>query len=84
MPAAPTSTVLAVDLGTGGPKVAVVTTAGAVLGVAFEPVELIVSPGGGVEQRPAEWWAAVVTAARRALAAARRTAGGLRRSTPLR
>jgi xylulokinase len=64
------STVLAVDLGTGGPKAAVVTTAGAVLGAGFEPVGLIVTPGGGVEQRPAEWWAAVVASARRALAAA--------------
>lgn len=62
--------VLAVDLGTGGPKVAVVTTAGAVLASAFEPVQLLVRPGGGVDQRPGEWWDAVVAAGRRALGAA--------------
>lgn len=72
MPSAPASpsTVLAIDLGTGGPKAAIVTTAGQILGSAFQPVRLIVTRGGGVEQRPAEWWAAAVAAARRALAAA--------------
>jgi xylulokinase len=60
--------VLAVDLGTGGPKAAVVSSAGAVVASAFDPVETRLLPGGGAEQDPAAWWAAVVSAARRAVA----------------
>ncbi len=52
MPATPRKVVLAVDLGTSGPKVALVSTGGAVLGHEFEPVELLLLPGGGAEQRP--------------------------------
>jgi xylulokinase len=59
--------VLAVDLGTGGPKVAVVSSRGAIAASASEPVELHLLPGGGAEQDPASWWEAVVTAGRRAL-----------------
>ncbi|HTZ07925.1 MAG TPA: FGGY-family carbohydrate kinase, partial [Acidimicrobiales bacterium] len=62
--------VVAVDLGTGGPKVAVVSAGGDLLASAFEPVATRLLPGGGAEQDPAEWWAAVVGAARRALAEA--------------
>ena len=57
--------VLAVDLGTGGPKVALVSLDGEVVASEKEPVGLRVLPGGGVEQSPAEWWRAVVAAARR-------------------
>jgi len=60
--------VLAVDLGTGGPKVALVSTAGRVAASAFEPVATDLLPGGGAEQDPAAWWAAVTGAARRVLA----------------
>ena len=60
--------VLAVDLGTGGPKVALVSVDGHVVGSEFEPVELLLLDGGGVEQRPADWWAAITTAAKRLLA----------------
>ncbi|HEY5026337.1 MAG TPA: FGGY-family carbohydrate kinase, partial [Acidimicrobiales bacterium] len=59
--------VLAVDLGTGGPKVAVVSPAGTIAASASEPVELHLLPGGGAEQDPEAWWAAIVRAARRAL-----------------
>jgi len=61
--------VLAVDLGTGGPKVALVTGTGAIASSAFEPVAMHLLPGGGAEQDPQAWWAAIVLAARRALAA---------------
>jgi xylulokinase len=61
--------VLAVDLGTGGPKVALVSTAGEILCSSFEPVPLRLLPGGGAEQDPAAWWGAIVSAARRVLAA---------------
>ncbi len=67
MLATPRKVVLAVDLGTSGPKVALVSTGGAVLGHEFEPVELLLLPGGGAEQRPDEWWAAITRAARRLL-----------------
>jgi xylulokinase len=59
--------VLAVDLGTGGPKVAVVSSAGQVLAHAFEAVALTLLPGGGAEQDPARWWSAVASSARRAV-----------------
>jgi xylulokinase len=60
--------VLAVDLGTGGPKVALVSATGSIAASAFEPVELHLLPGGGAEQDPLSWWEAIVTAARRVLA----------------
>jgi len=59
--------VLAVDLGTGGPKVAVVSSEGRIVASASEPVGLRFLPGGGAEQDPEAWWVAIVTAARRAL-----------------
>lgn len=62
--------VLTIDLGTSGPKVAYFTLDGHFVAGEFEPVELVLGPGGGVEQRPADWWAGIVAAAQR-LAAAR-------------
>ena len=59
--------VLAVDLGTGGPKAAVVSSTGRIAASASEPVGLHLLPGGGAEQDPAAWWAAIVAATRRAL-----------------
>ena len=60
--------VLAVDLGTGGPKVAVVSSTGMIVAHAYEPVGLALTPDGGAEQDADGWWAAVAAAARRALA----------------
>ena len=60
--------VLAIDLGTSGPKVALVSARGEVLGGESEPVELKLFAGGGAEQDPDEWWAAITTATRRVLA----------------
>jgi xylulokinase len=62
--------VLAVDLGTSGPKVALVSSRGDVAASATEPVSLQLLPGGGAEQDPAEWWSAVTTASRAAVAQA--------------
>jgi xylulokinase len=59
--------VLAVDLGTGGPKVALVSSSGRIAASASVPVELHLLPGGGAEQDPAAWWSAIVAAARDAL-----------------
>lgn len=60
--------VLAVDLGTGGPKVALVSTGGDIAGHEFEPTGLTLLPSGGAEQDPDGWWRAIVTATRRLLA----------------
>lgn len=64
---APLEHVLAIDLGTSGPKVALVDRSGSVVAAEFEPVELLLLPGGGAEQRPSEWWGAIVKASRRLL-----------------
>ena len=60
--------VLAIDLGTSGPKVAIVSAAGELVGGEFEPVELQLLPEGGAEQDPHAWWDAVRSATRRLLA----------------
>jgi xylulokinase len=57
--------ILAIDLGTSGPKIALVAADGVVAASSFEPVELHLFAGGGAEQDPSEWWAAVGAAARR-------------------
>ncbi len=59
--------ILAVDLGTSGMKVALITVTGKVLGWEAEPVRLIITPDGGAEQSPEEWWQAFLTAAGRML-----------------
>ena len=60
--------ILAVDLGTSGAKVALISVDGRVAAWEAEPVELLVLPGGGAEQRPDDWWRALVAATRRLLA----------------
>src|SRR4051794_14526883 len=59
--------VIGVDLGTGGPKVALAGTDGTLLGHEAERVDLLILPGGGAEQDPDAWWQAIVTATRRLL-----------------
>lgn len=61
--------VLAIDLGTGGPKVALVDAGGATLGWSSRPVATQFFPGGGAEQDPHEMWSAIVAATRATLAA---------------
>ncbi|MBL8055320.1 MAG: FGGY-family carbohydrate kinase [Anaerolineales bacterium] len=65
MPHAPL--ILAVDLGTSGVKVALVTLHGAVLGWEAEPVRTHITPDGGTEQAPGDWWAGLCAAAGRLL-----------------
>ena len=62
------SHVLAVDLGTGTAKAAVVGADGAVAGSAMRPVPTNSLVGGGVEQSPDRWWEAIIEASREALA----------------
>lgn len=60
--------VLAIDLGSGGPKAAVVSEEGEILGRGRAAVSTQLLPNGGVEQLPEEWWHAVRTAAKAAIA----------------
>jgi xylulokinase len=59
------SIILAVDLGTSGMKVALITVSGKVLGWETEPIQLMLTPDGGVEQSPQEWWDAFLSASKR-------------------
>ncbi len=61
--------VLAIDIGTTGVKVAIVDPAGAVMAGTGEVLTMIFVPGGGVEQDPNEWWAAIGRCSRRAIEA---------------
>lgn len=60
--------VLAVDLGTGGPKVGLVTLTGSVAWSEHTGVRTELLPGGGAVQDAEKWWEVVSDAARRALA----------------
>ncbi|HVM55334.1 MAG TPA: FGGY family carbohydrate kinase [Acidimicrobiales bacterium] len=62
--------VLAIDLGTSGLKVAVVDEAGRVLGSASAPLTTTFLPGGGAEQDAEGWWQAIGECSRRAVASA--------------
>ena len=48
--------VLAIDLGSGGLKTAIVADSGNVIASAEAPVTTHLLPGGGAEQDPNEWW----------------------------
>jgi xylulokinase len=60
--------VLAIDLGSGGPKAAIVTETAEIVAQARAPVSTVLLPGGGAEQDPREWWQAVTRAVRETLA----------------
>lgn len=64
----PIDCILAVDLGTSGPKVALVSVKGEVLACEIEPTPVMLLPGGGAEQSPDAWWQAVSKASRRLMA----------------
>lgn len=51
--------ILAVDLGTGGPKTGAVSLRGEILGHAISPVRTQYTADGGATQDPAEWWRAI-------------------------
>ena len=70
MPSTGTDIILAIDLGTSGPKVALVTPAGEVLGWERESLASHFLPDGGVEQDPEEWWRTICQATRKLLARA--------------
>jgi len=55
--------IFTIDLGTGGPKVALVSLDGQVLDHEHRRVGLTVIPGGGAIEDPREWWSAIVESA---------------------
>jgi xylulokinase len=67
--------VLAIDLGTSGPKVAVVSLQGELLAVGRAAVETLHLAGGAVEQDPEAIWSATMGACREALRASRVSPG---------
>jgi xylulokinase len=56
--------VLAIDLGTSGPKVGLVEDTGRVVAAAYRKNAMHLLPEGGAEQDPHEWWQSVRDAAR--------------------
>ncbi len=62
--------VLTIDLGTSGPKAAVVRDDGRVVGSGQAPLTIRFTADGGAEQDPAEVWRATLDSVTRALAAA--------------
>ena len=59
--------VLAIDLGTGGPKVGLVDQEGRVASSASAPVQLFFLSDGGAEHDPAEWWSTITACAKKVI-----------------
>lgn len=59
--------VLAIDLGSGGPKSAVIDDNARIVASASERVPIILLPDGGAEQDPGAWWAGVLKTAKEAI-----------------
>lgn len=57
--------ILAIDLGTGGPKVAFVDLRGRVVAHEVETTGVLLEPPDGAEQDPDEWWDAITRAVHR-------------------
>jgi len=55
---------LAVDLGTGGPKVALVSVDGSIADHESGTTRLLLGPGGAAEQDPDDWWTSITGAVR--------------------
>lgn len=59
--------ILAIDLGTSGPKTALISVNGDVVDSEFRETPVILLPGGGAEQDPEGWWNAIVSASEKLL-----------------
>ena len=57
--------ILAIDLGTSGPKVTLISTDFEVVGNEFEPTDLHLFDNGGAEQDPAQWWETISSCTKR-------------------
>jgi xylulokinase len=71
----PTKYVLAIDLGSSGPKVALVSDRGEMVAHARETVPTHFLSDGGAEQDPDDWWRAITTGVRQVLDATRLPVG---------
>ncbi len=60
--------ILAVDLGTSGPKTALISIYGEVVCSEFQDTPVILFPDGGAEQDPQGWWTAIMNTARKVIA----------------
>jgi xylulokinase len=60
--------ILAIDLGTGGPKTGAISLQGKVLSCAVSAVHTAYLPGGGAVQDPEEWWREICAGVRATLA----------------
>lgn len=60
--------ILAIDLGTSGPKTALISVQGEVVASEFAPTPVILLPGGGAEQDPQVWWDSIKTTSKKLLA----------------
>ena len=69
--------ILGIDLGNGGPKVAVVSLQGEVRRTAMRPVHVQVGLDGAATQDAVEWWSGLVEATREAIAGAGADRDGL-------
>ena len=63
----PEKLILAIDLGTSGPKVVLFNVNGEIIDNDFAPTGYTLLPGGGAEQDPDEWWQAIKTASQKLL-----------------
>lgn len=59
--------ILAIDLGTGGPKAALVDERGGIVAHEFEATPIDIDGDGCAEQDPDAWWSAITIAVRRLL-----------------
>ena len=75
--AVPDPWVLAVDLGTGGPKTGAVSLRGELLAHAHASVHTLYTVDGGAVQDTAEWWKAIRSGAREIVASGRARADDL-------
>lgn len=60
--------ILAVDLGTSGPKISIVSLSGDILTSTFQSIDTNYKSTGGIEQEPHGWWTAVCSGIRRLVA----------------
>jgi xylulokinase len=59
--------ILAIDLGTSGPKTALISVYGEVLDNEFQGTPLILHSGGGAEQDPDGWWNAIMSTSKKVM-----------------
>ncbi len=59
--------ILAVDLGTSGPKTALISVYGEVVDSEFKDTPVILLPDGGAEQDPQGWWNAIMSTAKKVI-----------------